>query len=952
MYQLLMVLLMLVPYNLVTMGLIAGVVVNAGGTLNVVGAITYQSDASSGLGYTATLSGAGTLNTNSISVISNTTLSSTYSTILASSVANLNVATNISLTSSNSGANIFKSAFNVTGGVTQLTGVVQTTNTSTSSSTVAVVPTTTGTLQFVNATPLSGLSSTGTNVISFNNPGATVEYSGAAQTVYTDASITGLSTGVSYQSIKFSGTGIKTPLTGNLNIAGDFTNTLVNDAGDYVNLTTPNTNFNGTTQNLAGGAGNGTTFNNVNISGAGTKTMVSGKFYVATTGVLSMLGTSSSTILAAGGLLTLNSSASGSATVAAIKAGPSITGNVNVQRFVTGGAGYRGYRLGSSPVNAATVGSNQVYSINYLQNGIYVAGSSGAAGGFDKVGNPTIYLYRQDQTPSNTSFISGNFWGISAMNNSPAYTYTVSGQTASGSFNIPVGNGFLFFFRGNRNSASITTESSASYVPVSDTLTSTGTLNQGQYTVSDWYTPTSSYLANTGSGTGTNYTVRGFNLLGNPYASSIDWETLNTGTPTSGLYEAGIAGTVYELNPATSNYDTYQIGGTYTNHGRRIIVSGQGFFVLATSPTLSKFVFNESAKSVVQNTGLNLFMSTNQTMSSITSGNVESHLRLQMALDSINTDDIYIGFRSGASTKYVVDEDAPYKQGNGKVSLSSFSSDTVRLAINREPLPGLKPLAIPLDILAQSFGTYKLNMTEIAAVPQIYEVWLMDAFTKDSVDMRKTPSYSFDMTTDTNSYGVNRFKVVLREDTSLAVRLLTFTGSKAPNGAQLTWSTRKRSKNYTHFTVEKSTDGGKTFNILGGFPSDAEGTYSLLDKNPAAGPNMYRLEIEDLNDSISYSKVVTLNYGSGSGLNDNVLIYPNPAKSTINLTITPLSTANPNPVYNIIIVNAQGLVVKTATTSQTNWQTNLSTLMPGTYVLQVVNSSDNSLVGKGTFVKL
>ena len=133
---------------------------------------------------------------------------------------------------------------------------------------------------------------------------------------------------------------------------------------------------------------------------------------------------------------------------------------------------------------------------------------------------------------------------------------------------------------------------------------------------------------------------------------------------------------------------------------------------------------------------------------------------------------------------------------------------------------------------------------------------------------------------------------------------------------------------------------------------NAEGAYSLLDKNPAAGPNMYRLKIEDLNDSISYSKVVTLNYGSGSGLNDNVLIYPNPAKSTINLTITPLSTANPNSVYNIIIVNAHGLVVKTATTSQTNWQTNLSNLMPGTYVLQVVNSSDNSLVGKGTFVKL
>ncbi|WP_426670216.1 hypothetical protein ACPPVU_03010 [Mucilaginibacter sp. McL0603] len=59
-----------------------------------------------------------------------------------------------------------------------------------------------------------------------------------------------------------------------------------------------------------------------------------------------------------------------------------------------------------------------------------------------------------------------------------------------------------------------------------------------------------------------------------------------------------------------------------------------------------------------------------------------------------------------------------------------------------------------------------------------------------------------------------------------------------------------------------------------------------------------------------------------------------------------------NALYNIITVNASGQIVKTATTSQINWQANVSGLLPGTYVLQVVNSSDNSLVGKGTFVKL
>ena len=69
-----------------------------------------------------------------------------------------------------------------------------------------------------------------------------------------------------------------------------------------------------------------------------------------------------------------------------------------------------------------------------------------------------------------------------------------------------------------------------------------------------------------------------------------------------------------------------------------------------------------------------------------------------------------------------------------------------------------------------------------------------------------------------------------------------------------------------------------------GSASDAEGTYSLLDKNPAAGPDRYH-----------------------------------------------------------IIVNARGRVVKLPNRPN-NWQTDLSNLMPGTGVLQAVSSSDNGLV--------
>jgi hypothetical protein len=886
-------------------------------------------------------------------------------TTLTSSVNNLNIAGNLSMTSISSGSNTYNSTFKLTAGTLKLTGFLQTTNSAGATSTFTIVPASAATLQLVHSTPLLALSGAGTNVVTLNNAGATVQYSGASQTVYTSASISGLPGGVSYQNLSFSGTGVKTATAGNLNIAGDFTNTMANDASNYVQLSNATVNFNGSTQSLAGGGGNGTTFYQVTFSGVGTKTMTSGNFNIATTGVLTMNGTCSCNVLAANGNLTLLSNANGSASVAAIT-GPQITGDVNVQRYITGGTGYRFYRLASSPVYAGTVGSNNVISLNYLQNSIYLTGSAG--GGFDKTGNPTLYLYREDMTPSNASFVSGNFWGISAINNTPAYNYLVSGSTASGTFTIPAGNGYFFFFRGNRAAASLATETQTSFTSAPTvTMTATGTLNQGQIVVHDWYTPSSADLGYTGSGTGTNYIVRGFNMVGNPYASSIDWEQFNTTSTTTGIYGSNVSNTIYELNPATTNYDVYQQGGAYTNHGRRTIVSGQGFFVRATGPS-AQLIFNESAKTVNQNTGLNLFMDTKTGLATAAHVAPEQHIRLQMAMDSLNTDDTYIGFRSSSKSEYVENEDAIYQKGAGKVGMASYSSDNTSLAINKMPLPGAKQETIPLYVSARSAGEYNLNMTELSGIDDIYEVWLIDHYKKDSVNMRKDTSYAFTISSDTSSYGSKRFELVLRQNDSLAVKLISFTGVPASDGSHMQWVTANE-ENYTHFTLERSNDNGVTYSVIDGITSSSQGTYNFLDRSHPDGTNLYRLKIEDLNGNISYSNIVVITYAYANSQYSKISLYPNPTKGPINLTINTLvtssSTIGPlinsgiNPpvntnksTYDIKIVSALGIVIKTFTTTNTKWQTDVSDLMPGTYILQVINKSDNTLVGQATFIKL
>jgi hypothetical protein len=54
--------------------------------------------------------------------------------------------------------------------------------------------------------------------------------------------------------------------------------------------------------------------------------------------------------------------------------------------------------------------------------------------------------------------------------------------------------------------------------------------------------------------------------------------------------------------------------------------------------------------------------------------------------------------------------------------------------------------------------------------------------------------------------------------------------------------------------------------------------------------------------------------------------------------------------YNMKIINMVGLVVKSATSAQAAWQNDVSSLSPGTYIVQV--SNNNILIGKSTFTKL
>ncbi|MEO6630511.1 MAG: cadherin-like beta sandwich domain-containing protein, partial [Mucilaginibacter sp.] len=377
---------------------------------------------------------------------------------------------------------------------------------------------------------------------------------------------------------------------------------------------------------------------------------------------------------------TLKSGNSSSAAIGPLGSGAACVGNFSVERYISGGTGFRGYRLASSPVYGNTVGTTNVYSINYLQHSAYITGTTGTTGGFDKAGNPTLYLYRENMPSSNASFTSGNFRGINTIGTGTNYSYLIDGDGPT-PFSIPAGAGFLFFFRGDRAADVLANETVPTYVSTPATLTTTGILNQGNVDVKEWYGASDLKATNTG-----------YTLVGNPYASSINLDTYNGANGTTGIIGTGLFPNIYVLNPITKNYGIYNPTNPSfaINGASNIIVSGQGFFVQADpSAGAASLRFTEAAKipDVQATPGPN-----GNFLMGMPAGpyDVRQILRIKLVIDSFNYDDIAIAFNSHSSSKYNRQEDSEYLAGmSAAEGLASFSTDNVpvALSINFLPLP-------------------------------------------------------------------------------------------------------------------------------------------------------------------------------------------------------------------------------------------------------------------------
>ena len=724
------------------------------------------------------------------------------------------------------------------------------------------------------------------------------------------------------------------------------------------------------------------------LSGTSTNISNSGNFLLEPKSVIYPTGASSVVTNNSGSTFTLMSDNTGSAAIGALNSTASLNGIFNIQRYITGSSSsYSGYRLLSSPVNctkaaSATSSSTLNYiSLYYLNksatvngityNGIYTGGSGGTAGGFDATTtNPILYFYNETLKTSNTSFTSGKNVGISYINvgTGPPVPTTVNmvstakpvngaSYTTPSNLPIPVGNGFIDYFIGPNTISGTSSAISAA------TITNIGYINQQNVTVYLWYTPSNG--TSTGTAGQLSFTTpsvpanpadkfQGFNMVGNPYPSTLNLAQVFTDN--SGIDN------IYVLSDNTSTgagYNVYTATGN-SSPSPAYVVSGQGFLVHAKSGGQT-LVFQEGEKAPTQQlTGTSLLLGTPKSTDQPLSG-----LYMKLAQDSITYDYCGIYFRSDWVSTFKTGDAIDLDGLSPKVYMSSYTSDGVRTAVNHQP-DYTKGVKVKLYADAISDGIYSLNIEGIRNIDTLYDIFLIDHYKQDSLDMRRYSSYAFNIyKSDTSSFGGSRFELSIHPRPLPPYKLLNFAAQKASESVQLTWKTENEA-NYTGFVLQKQD--GTQFNQLNSQQSDGSGSYTFVDHNPILGSNTYRLQQSGITGSITYSSPVTIMYSQSATTNSGLSVYPNPVKDMINLTINqnsvnvnsangsiiinPSAPATGAVSYSVKIMTIMGTVIASDNSAGVEWHQNAVALAPGSYIIQVINNKDKSLVGKSIFVKI
>ncbi len=254
----------------------------------------------------------------------------------------------------------------------------------------------------------------------------------------------------------------------------------------------------------------------------------------------------------------------------------------------------------------------------------------------------------------------------------------------------------------------------------------------------------------------------GWNFIGNPYPSAIDWDDADWSKGTS------IVDVIYIKNASTGVYGVYEAGGGGAStlpNGR--IAPGQGFWVKFDSNTDATLSSTEGVKTTGSASIQKVATPDNSLKIALSNGNI--------------TDFSFVFFDDNATLDY----------DSGK-DLFKFYNDEVNLSIN--PMPGLNLLkstmpsfdcetSLPLSVDNVADGDYSLAFTQLTSFGSDVEVRLVDSHLGSEVTLTEGMQYDFAVSAaEPTSFGSSRFSLVfdyVDTDTSLGVSHTDICGASS-----------------------------------------------------------------------------------------------------------------------------------------------------------------------------
>lgn len=172
---------------------------------------------------------------------------------------------------------------------------------------------------------------------------------------------------------------------------------------------------------------------------------------------------------------------------------------------------------------------------------------------------------------------------------------------------------------------------------------------------------------------------------------------------------------------------------------------------------------------------------------------------------------------------------------------------------------------------------------------------------------------------------------------TLPVHFVNVKAFQDNTSIQVQWNIAME-ENLSKYIVEKSADG-RQFTDAGSVPASNINHYEWLDRQPYSGRNYYRIKAINIDRSVQYSNIVSVNTGKKEAA---ISIYPTiVSNGQFNLR---LENANQG-TYRISVINMSGQQVFAQTMAHTGGSSvqtiNLPAMLSGVYRLKIAGRSEN-----------